>query len=395
VRAVDVVVIGAGAAGLMAAATAAQRGRSVLVLEHSDTIGAKILISGGGRCNFTNLEVKPDRFISANPHFAKSALAGYTQWDFIDLVRRYDIAFYEKTLGQLFCEGAGAAKRIVAMLVAEVEGPGGVIETGVRVTSIQRAERFELATTNGPIFAESVILATGGLSIPKIGATDFAYRVARAFGLPIVDTRPGLVPVTCGGEHCAPLRELAGVSFDGAAQGQGPSFAEAVLFTHKGLSGPAVLQASSYWRPGETLRLTLAPDGADWLIAAKRTRPKARPATVLAERFAERLATALAGGLAGPALPDRPMADLRDAELRAMGAALASWEVAPTGDEGYAKAEVTLGGVSTDALSQKSLMAKSVPGLFVIGEAVDVTGWLGGYNFQWAWSSGVAAGRAA
>ena len=394
-RTVDVVVIGAGAAGLMAAATAAQRGRSVLVLEHSDAIGAKILISGGGRCNFTNLEIKPDRFISANPHFAKSALAGYTQWDFIDLVRRYDIAFYEKTLGQLFCEGAGAAKRIVAMLVAEVEGPGGVIETGVRVTSIEKAERFELATTNGPISAESVILATGGLSIPKIGATDFAYRVARAFGLAIVDTRPGLVPVTCGGEHFAPLRELAGVSFDGAAQGQGPSFAEAVLFTHKGLSGPAVLQASSYWRPGETLRLALAPDGADWLIAAKRTRPKARPATVLAERFAERLATALAGGLAGPALPDRPMADLRDAELRAMGAALASWEVAPTGDEGYAKAEVTLGGVSTDALSQKTLMAKSVPGLFVIGEAVDVTGWLGGYNFQWAWSSGVAAGRVA
>ena len=388
-------VIGAGAAGLMAAATAAQRGRSVLVLEHSDTIGAKILISGGGRCNFTNLEIKPDRFISANPHFAKSALAGYTQWDFIDLVRRYDIVFYEKTLGQLFCEGAGAAKRIVAMLVAEVEGPGGVIETGVRVTSIAKADRFELATTNGPISAESVILATGGLSIPKIGATDFAYRVARAFELPLVATRPGLVPVTCGGDGFAALRELAGVSFDGAAQGQGPSFAEAVLFTHKGLSGPAVLQASSYWRPGETLRLTLAPDGADWLIAAKRTRPKARPATVLAERFAERLATALAGGLAGPALPDRPMADLRDAELRAMGAALASWEVAPTGDEGYAKAEVTLGGVSTDALSQKTLMAKSVPGLFVIGEAVDVTGWLGGYNFQWAWSSGVAAGRTA
>ena len=394
-RAFDVVVIGAGAAGLMAAATAAQRGRSVLVLEHSDTIGAKILISGGGRCNFTNLEVKPDRFISANPHFAKSALAGYTQWDFINLVRRHDIAFYEKTLGQLFCEGAGAAKRIVAMLVSEVEGPGGRIETGVRVTSIEKSDRFSLATTTGPISAESVVLATGGLSIPKIGATDFAYRVARAFGLPVIDPRPGLVPVICGGEPFAPLRALAGVSFSGAAQGQGPAFEEAVLFTHKGLSGPAVLQASSYWTPGKALRLTLAADGADWLIAAKRARPKAQPATVLAERFAERLGLALAGGLAGPALPERPMADQKDTDLKAFGAALAAWDVRPTGDEGYAKAEVTLGGVSTDALHQKTLMAKTVPGLFVIGEAVDVTGWLGGYNFQWAWSSGVAAGRAA
>jgi predicted Rossmann fold flavoprotein len=398
VETVDVVVIGAGAAGLMAAAIAAQRGRRVLVLEHTTTIGAKILISGGGRCNFTNIDVRPERFLSSNAHFARSALARYTQQDFIALVRRHGIAFYEKTLGQLFCEGAGQAKAIVAMLMAEATGAGAQVRTGVTVQQIFRADDcFTLATSASAFRADSVIVATGGLSIPKIGATDFAYRLAQQFGLPVVPVRPGLVPLTFGADDLALMAPLSGVSLDAVAsagEGRGKgAFREALLFTHRGLSGPSILQISSYWREGEAIALDLFPgrDAAAHLLARKRDRPRAELRSVLAEDLPQRLADRLCE----TRLVNGRMADLRDKTLEQAAASLQPWTLTPTGTEGYAKAEVTLGGIDTAALSQKTMETKAVPGLFFVGEAVDVTGWLGGYNFQWAWSSGWCAGQAA
>jgi predicted Rossmann fold flavoprotein len=387
----DVVVLGAGAAGLMCAMRAGQRGRRVLLLDHAEAPGKKILISGGGRCNFTNTGCVPERFVSTNPHFARSALARYTQHDFIALVRRHGIAFHEKTLGQLFCDGS--AREIVAMLVAECDAAGVDLRLGHRVTDIVRGDAFRVETDRGAFTAPSLVLATGGLSIPKMGATGFAHDVAQRFGLPLTAIRPGLVPLAFGDAALELMRPLAGVALDAVARCGKAAFREAMLFTHRGLSGPAILQASSYWREGAALTLDLLPDrdAPALLLAGKRARPKAEPRTVLSELLPQRLAQSLAAAH----LPPRVIGEVGDGDLKRLGALLKAWTLKPSGTEGYAKAEVTLGGVDTAALSSQTMMAKAVPGLFVIGEAVDVTGWLGGYNFQWAWSSGWAAGEAA
>ena len=387
----DVVVLGAGAAGLMCAMRAGQRGRRVLLLDHAEAPGKKILISGGGRCNFTNTGCVPERFVSTNPHFARSALARYTQHDFIALVRRHGIAFHEKTLGQLFCDGS--AREIVAMLVAECDAAGVDLRLGHRVTDIVRGDAFRVETDRGAFTAPSLVLATGGLSIPKMGATGFAHDVAQRFGLPLTAIRPGLVPLAFGDAALELMRPLAGVALDAVARCGKAAFREAMLFTHRGLSGPAILQASSYWREGAALTLDLLPDrdAPALLLAGKRARPKAEPRTVLSELLPQRLAASLAAAH----LPPRVIGEVGDGDLKRLGTLLRAWTLKPSGTEGYAKAEVTLGGVDTAALSSQTMMAKAVPGLFVIGEAVDVTGWLGGYNFQWAWSSGWAAGEAA
>ena len=388
----DVIILGAGAAGLMCALTAGQRGRHVLLLDHLDQVGAKILISGGGRCNFTNVEGGlAERYLSANPHFAKSALGRYTPQDFIDLVDGHGIAWHEKTLGQLFCDGS--AKQIIAML--EEECARGGVETRLltRISGISKPdERFRVETPAGTHEAHSLVIATGGPSIPKMGATGFAYDVARQFGLKVVEPRPALVPLTLGAEDRL-FESLSGVSLEVVASLGKARFREAALFTHRGLSGPAILQISSYWRHGDTLSLDLLPgtDARALLTDAKRARPNAELRTILRERFPDRLADVLADrlGLTGA------LHGHKDAALIAAGTRLNGWGFTPNGSEGFAKAEVTIGGVATDGLDQRSLMAKKVAGLHFIGEAVDVTGWLGGYNFQWAWASGRAAGAAA
>ena len=386
----DVVIVGAGAAGLMCATAAGDRGRRVLLLEHNDRPGAKILISGGGRCNFTNLEIAPERFLSANPHFCKSALSRYTQHDFIALVERHRIPYHEKTLGQLFCDGS--AREILAMLLAECAAAGVDLRTGHSVTEITRADRFRIETNKGGFIAPALVLATGGLSIPKMGATGFAYEMARRFNLAVIEPRPGLVPLKVAGETLELCRTLAGVSIDAVASCGRDSFRENILFTHRGLSGPAILQISSYWREGDTLSLNLAPslDIESFLADRKRTRPKAELKTVLAEVIPTRLAHALAGGAAS----NLPIANIPDRSLSELADRLRRWQLKPTGSEGWAKAEVTVSGIDTAALSSKTMEARAVPGLYAIGEAVDVTGWLGGYNFQWAWSSGWCAGNA-
>jgi predicted Rossmann fold flavoprotein len=390
-NAFDVLIIGAGAAGLMAAIRSGQRGRRVLLLDHAEAPGKKILISGGGRCNFTNRDIRPERFLSANPAFARSALSRYTARDFLALIEKHRIAWHEKTLGQLFCDGS--ARQVVAMLLAEAQAVGVELRLETRVTDIARGTDFTVTTERGAFTAASLVLATGGLSIPKMGATGFAYDVARRFGLPLVERRPGLVPFAFGGEDLALMQPLAGVSLPILARAGAAKFPEAMLFTHRGLSGPAILQISSYWHPGEAITLDLLPgqDAVSLLLAAKRARPKAEPRTALGELLPTRLAQALAERH----LPGQRMADLPDRALTGLGNLLKSWRLTPATTEGYAKAEVTLGGVDTGALAQQTMMAKAVPGLFVVGEAVDVTGWLGGYNFQWAWASGWAAGEAA
>ncbi len=376
----DVIVAGAGAAGLMCALRAGQRGRSVLLLEHADKVGKKILISGGGRCNFTNLLSRPEAFLSANPRFCKSALARYTQHDFIALVETHRIAWHEKTLGQLFCDGS--ARQIVAMLLAECAAAGVDVRVAHRITDIAKADGFMVSTDHGAFSSASLVLATGGLSIPKMGATGFAHDVARRFGLALTETRPALVPLT------VKVPELSGVSLDVVARLGRAGFREAMLFTHRGLSGPAILQISSYWREGQEICIDLLPDtdAASFLKERKRTRPKAELRTALAEALPQRLAHWLA--------PEGTMAARRDRDLEALAARLKAWKIVPDGTEGYAKAEVTVGGIDTSGLSSRTMEARQVPGLYVIGEAVDVTGWLGGYNFQWAWSSGWAAGEA-
>ncbi len=386
----DVVIVGAGAAGLMCAMTAGRRGRRVLLLEHNDQPGAKILISGGGRCNFTNLEIASERFLSANPHFCKSALSRYTQHDFIALVERHRIAYHEKTLGQLFCDGS--AREILAMLLAECAAAGVDLRTGHSVTEITRADRFRIETDKASFIAPALVLATGGLSIPKMGATGFAYEMARRFGLAVIEPRPGLVPLKVAGETLELCQTLAGVSIDAVASCGRDSFRENILFTHRGLSGPAILQISSYWREGDTLSLNLAPSlGIESFLAdRKRTRPKAELKTVLAEVIPTRLAHALADAAAS----NLPIANIPDRSLSELADRLRRWQLKPTGSEGWPKAEVTVAGIDTAALSSKTMEARAVPGLYAIGEAVDVTGWLGGYNFQWAWSSGWCAGNA-
>ncbi len=386
----DVLILGAGAAGLMCALIAGRRGRRVLVLDHARQAGEKILISGGGRCNFTNLHCAPDRFLSQNPHFCKSALARYTPADFLAMVQRHGIAWHEKTLGQLFCDGS--ARQIVAMLLAECATAGVEVRLQQRVGEVSRADRFRVETGAGDIASESLVLATGGLSIPKLGATGLAYDLARRFGLALTEIRPGLVPLVFGPADLAWTHGLAGVSAGVAASCNGQGFHEGMVFTHRGVSGPAILQVSSLWRQGMPVDIDLAPRAEPgFLRARKKARPKAGLRGALAEILPQRLADAFLPAASAAA----PMAELPDRDLAALEARLRCWRVLPAGSEGYEKAEVTLGGVATHALSQRTMQAKSVPGLFVIGEAVDVTGWLGGYNFQWAWSSGFCAGEVA
>ena len=385
----DAIVLGGGAAGLMCAGIAGQRGKRVLVIDHADEVGKKILISGGGRCNFTNLGTVPERFLSTNPHFARSALSRYTAGDFVALVERYGIAWHEKTLGQLFCDGS--AKAIVAMLLEECAAGGVEVACGDAIDAVDHADglyRVRIGTRE--ISAAALVIATGGPSIPKMGATGFAYDLARQFGLKVVEPRPGLVPLTLAGEQLL-FRELSGVAAEVVASCGGASFREAALFTHRGLSGPAILQVSSYWRHGQAVVVDFLPDTpVEWLAEAKRAAPKRTMKRVLGEALPERLASVLAeqAGIAGE------IGQASDRTLAAAGKRLKSWSFTPIGSEGFAKAEVTAGGISTAQLSSKTMAATAVPGLYAIGEAVDVTGWLGGYNFQWAWASGVAAGAA-
>ena len=390
----DAIVLGGGAAGLFCAAQAGRRGRHVVVLERAEKVGKKILISGGGRCNFTNLGAGPANYLSANPHFAKSALRRYTARDFLALVESHGIAWHEKTLGQLFCDGP--AQQIVDMLLAECEQAGEYggrvdILTGQDVTQVVHEDGRFAAMANGEaVTADAFVIASGGPSIPKMGASDFAYRLARQFGLKVIEPRPALVPLTLGGEDVL-FRELSGVSSEVEARAGKARFREAALLTHRGLSGPAILQASSYWRHGEALVIDFLPDdGAEWLVDSKRASPQGDIVSALRERLPDRLARILAerlelsGALQG----------ISDKALRAAGQRLKRWEFRPNGTEGFAKAEVTAGGIDTAELSSQTMEANKVPGLYAIGEAVDVTGWLGGYNFQWAWASGWAAGQA-
>ena len=384
----DAIVLGAGGAGLMCASVAAQRGRRVLLIDHADQAGKKILISGGGRCNFTNIDTAPDRYLSANPHFAKSALSRYTPADFIALVDRHRIAWHEKTLGQLFCDGS--ARQIVHMLMEECAKGAVRISLGRPIREVDHADgRFTARYGDETATAASLVIATGGPSIPKMGATGFAYDLARRFGLKVVEPRPALVPLTLGGDEIL-FRELSGVAADVVARCGKAAFREAALFTHRGLSGPAILQISSYWRHGEEIGIDFLPScGRNWLLEAKRARPRSHFHTILGEALPARLAEALTKklGLWGE-LANMPDLKLGEAERR-----LGDWRFSPNGTEGFAKAEVTAGGISTAELSSQTMEAKTVPGLYAIGEGVDVTGWLGGYNFQWAWASGWAAGQ--
>ena len=388
---VDVAILGGGAAGLFCAAEAARRGRRVLVIEGAKAAGEKIRISGGGRCNFTNLGIAPDRFLSRNPRFALSALKRFTQWDFIARVDAAGIKWHEKTLGQLFCDGS--ATQIIAMLLEDMTQTGAQLWLSTAVTGVERGARgFRVATSRGVVEAASVVVATGGKSIPKMGATGIGYRIAEGFGLPLVDTRPGLVPLTFAEQELEGLKPLAGVAVSGAVAAGRTRFEEAVLFTHRGLSGPAVLQVSSYWCEGEGICLDLAPgrDVAADLRSIRGQGGRIAPRTALAQMMPERLARYLEerAGITGT------LADQSNAKLDHLAAQVRDWRLRPVGSEGYRTAEVTLGGVETDALDARTMEAKSVPGLYFIGEVVDVTGWLGGYNFQWAWSSGWAAGQA-
>lgn len=387
----DLVIIGAGAAGLMCAAVAGQRGRRVLVVEHANRVGKKILMSGGGRCNFTNLGTTPENFLSQNPHFCKSALARYTPQDFVDLVERHGIRYHEKESGQLFCDES--SKQIVALLLDECAAGGVQIRVNCAVSGVARAHGgYAVQTTQGEVTGASLVVATGGLSIPRMGATGFGYALARQFGHTVLPTRAGLVPLTFSGTHLDRLADLAGVSLPVESRCAGQRFRGGLLFTHRGLSGPAILQISSYWQPGADLRLNLLPDhdAAAWLQDAQRQRPAAQLKTVLAEvlprRVAERVCDIRFASL--------PLRQYRPAQLREIADALADWPLTPSGSEGYRTAEVTLGGVDTRELSSASMESDRSPGLYFVGEVLDVTGHLGGYNFQWAWASGVAAGQA-
>jgi predicted Rossmann fold flavoprotein len=388
---VDVVIIGAGAAGMFCAIEAARRGRRVLVIDHAKVAGEKIRISGGGRCNFTNVNIAPDRFLSKNPRFALSALSRYTATDFVARIDSAGIAWHEKTLGQLFCDGS--ANQVVRMLLDDMARAGADLWLGCAVGSVRRGhDGFEVETARGLVQTGAVVVATGGKSIPKMGASGFGYHLAEAFGLPLVETRPGLVPLTFAEQELVWMAPLAGVSLPGRVGCGKARFDEALLFTHRGLSGPAVLQISSYWREGQGIVLDLLPgqDAGAWLRAARQASGRAALRTVLGQVLPERLTRHLeaAAGATGP------IAGLSSGVFDRVAAMLNGWTLTPVGSEGYRTAEVTLGGVDTDALDGRTMQARGVPGLFFIGEVVDVTGWLGGYNFQWAWSSGWAAGRA-
>ncbi|HDS1366050.1 TPA: NAD(P)/FAD-dependent oxidoreductase [Stenotrophomonas maltophilia] len=385
----DVVVIGAGAAGLMTAITAGQRGRQVQVIDHANKVGKKILMSGGGRCNFTNTGTTPANFLSANPHFCKSALARYTPWHFIELVSKHGIAYHEKELGQLFCDIS--SKQIVKMLVDECQEAGAQIRTECSVQRIEHgSDGFRVHTTQGLFHCASLVVATGGLSIPSMGATGFGYEIARQFGHQVLPTRAGLVPLTLSGKHQERLADLSGVALPIEARCNGKSFQNFMLLTHRGVSGPAILQISSFWQPGDALELDLLPgqDAGEWLRQMKRERPAAELRTVLAEVLPKRLAQRLCEHW----LPDRPVRQLDEPVLRQAAQLLGAFPLVASGTEGYRTAEVTLGGVDTAEVSSSTMESKRVPGLHFVGEVLDVTGWLGGYNFQWAWASGHAAG---
>jgi predicted Rossmann fold flavoprotein len=383
----DVIVIGGGAAGLMCAATAGARGRRVVLLEHNETVGRKIAISGGGRCNFTNTLTTAKNFISSNPHFAKSALARYTPSDFVALVERHRIRYREKKLGQLFCDES--SRQIIEMLLGECDDARVDIRTSCGVRAVRKEELFTLETNRGTFECESLVVATGGLSIPKLGATDFGYRIARQFGLKVLSPVPALVPFTLARGDLDAFKSLSGVSVHASVSAGGAEFVENILFTHRGLSGPAVLQISSYWSRGETVSIDLLPGlDARELLEQERT-SAAELSTLLARRLPRRFAQSWCELYA----PRGPLRGLSVAELRAAAERLNDWRVEPAGTEGFLKAEVTRGGVDTDELSSKTLEARRAPGLYFIGEVVDVTGHLGGYNFQWAWASGHAAGQ--
>jgi predicted Rossmann fold flavoprotein len=386
----DVIVLGAGAAGLMCAGVAGQRGRSVLLLEQARQPAEKIRISGGGRCNFTNLHTSPANFLSDNPRFCTSALSGYTQRDFIALVDSYNIAHHEKTRGQLFCDGS--SRQIVDMLLAECRKANAQLRVGIRISAVSKSEGgFVVVTDQGEFRGRSLVIATGGPSIPKMGSSGFGYRVAEQFGLKIVPPRPALVPLTFDAALLAQFGDLSGVSVDAVVSCGKTSFDEALLFTHRGLSGPAILQISSYWREGHDLVIDMAPriDVLATLKQLRRDHPRQEMATALVDVLPKRLARKISDSTAGP----ERIADFSDKLLMKVASDVKQWRVKPNGTEGYRTAEVTLGGVDTSGLSSKTFEAKSVPGLYFIGEVVDVTGHLGGFNFQWAWSSGYAAGR--
>ena len=390
---VDVLIIGAGAAGLMCAIAAGQRGRHVLAVDHANKVGKKILMSGGGRCNFTNTGATPANYLSANPHFAKSALARYTPADFIALVEKHRIAYHEKELGQLFCDDS--SKQIVRMLLDECAAAGVTVEANCGVQRVRKTpEGFSVLTARGEVHADSLVVASGGLSIPSMGASGFGYELARQFGHAVLPTRAGLVPLTLSGKHQEHYQDLAGVALPAVETKVGKqSFRAGLLFTHRGISGPAILQISSYWQPGDDLRIDLLPDMdvSTYLVEQRTARPLAELKTVLGEVLPKRLAQRLCEQW----FESRPMRQYREAELEQIGAQLNAWPITASGTEGYRTAEVTLGGVDTDGLSSSTMQSKLVPGLYFIGEVVDVTGWLGGYNFQWAWASGQAAGEVA
>lgn len=388
----DVIVIGGGAAGLMCAITAGCRGRRVLLIEHANRVGKKILMSGGGRCNFTNLHIEPACYLSENPHFCKSALKQYTQWDFIALVERHGLAYHEKKSGQLFCDHS--SKDIVNILLAECAAASVTIKTGCAVQAISRHSQFTVETAMGAYASESLVVATGGLSIPKMGASGFAYAVARQFALSVLPVRAALVPFTFGDAFKSLSERLSGVSVSVLARHARQQFAEDILFTHRGLSGPAILQLSSYWREGEWIELDLLPDvdAEDCLKNFKREHPSALLRNLLSQQLPRRLVLELEA-LWWQEKADIPLQGWADQMLSALALRLKTWRLKPSGTEGYRTAEVTLGGIDTQALSSRTMESNTQPGLYFIGEAVDVTGHLGGFNFQWAWSSGYAAGQ--
>lgn len=392
----DVIVLGAGAAGLMCAITAGQRGRRVLVLDRANKPGKKILMSGGGRCNFTNYGIEPDRYLSSNPHFCKSALSRYTQWDFIELVERHRIAYHEKTLGQLFCDGKSSD--ILNMLLKECERAGVEIKLNCETQRVERLDndRYQVKTDQGQYECESLVVATGGLSIPTLGGSGFGYDLAKQFGLDVLPLRAGLVPLTWQPEAKLRYDDLSGIAIDCTAETESMQFKEAMLFTHRGISGPAILQISSYWQPGDSLVVRLNPDLNlfDALVEVKRSQSKKSLVTILTDFFPKKVVLHFAEASFSD-LSERSMQDLSHQQLQHVCDCFQSWRPLLNGTEGYRTAEVTLGGVDPNLISSKTMMVNNQPGLFFIGEVVDVTGWLGGYNFQWAWSSGVAAGEAA
>lgn len=384
----DCIVIGGGAAGLFCAIEAGKRGRSVLVLEHSERVGKKIAISGGGRCNFTNTNTRADDFLSANPNFVKSALSRYTPQDFIALVERHRIPYHEKKLGQLFCDTT--SREIIEMLLAECEAAKVSIRLNCRVRAVTKNSMFTVETNQGAFAADSLVIATGGLSVAPLGATDFGYRIARQFGLKILETRPALVPLTFAAHKLEELKALSGVSIDALVSVNGAEFRENILLTHRGLSGPAILQISSYWKRGDAISINLLPDVQALEIFHARRRSDIELANLLGQYLPRRFARAWCKLYASP---NRPVNHYSNKELEEIARAVHDWRLVPDGSEGYKKAEVTAGGVDTLELSSKTMEARSVSGLYFIGEVLDVTGHLGGYNFQWAWASGFAAGQ--